>query len=121
MNERRIKRSADRREALQYLVEMVADRSRVPALVLLDDAGQIMAGTGMPKDVTGLATTARDVAWGRASTAQIDSATRGGDVTARGVATRDGMFYLAALGDRVSGVGEAVRAVQRILVETAAS
>jgi hypothetical protein len=31
------------------------------------------------------------------------------------------MFYLAALGDRVSGVGEAVRAVQRILVETAAS
>lgn len=121
MNERRMKRSAERTEALQYLVERVADRSDVRAMVLVDDAGRIVAGTGFPRDVVGLAEAARDVAWGRASAAQVDAATHGGDVTARGVATRDGMLYFAALGDRVAGVGDAVRAVQRILYETAAS
>jgi hypothetical protein len=121
MNERRIKRSGDRDEALQYLVETVADRSGVRALVLVDDVGHIVAGMGTPKDLKGLAGTARDVAWGRAGAAQIDAVTRGEDVTARSVATRQGMLYFAALGDRVRGVGDAVRAVQRILYETAAS
>jgi hypothetical protein len=115
MIERRVKRSADRDEALQFLVESVADRSGVRALVLLDDAGRIVAGTGMPREVVGLVKTARDVAWGRASASDVDAATEGGDVTARPVATRDGMLYFAALGDRMSGVGEAVRAVHRIL------
>ena len=119
MDERRIKRSADREEALQYLVEAVADRSGVRALVLVDDSGSIVAGMGLPGELRGLAGAARDVAWGRASLAQIDAAARrGGDVTARSVATRDGMMYFAALGDRVTGVGDAVRAVQRILSET---
>jgi hypothetical protein len=31
------------------------------------------------------------------------------------VATRHGMLYFAALGDRMTGVGDAVRAVHRIL------
>jgi hypothetical protein len=115
MNERRMKRSGERGEALQFLVEAVADRSEVPALVLLDDAGHIVAGMGMPKDLVGLVRTARDVAWGHASAADVDAATGGRDVTTRSVATRDGMLYLAALGDRVSAVGDAVRAVQRIL------
>jgi hypothetical protein len=119
MIERRMKRSADRTEALQYLVETVADRSGVKALVLVDDGGQIVAGMGMPRDVAGLATTARDVAWRRASPAAVDAATRGKDVTARTVATRDGLVYFAALGGGgVTGVGDAVRAVQRIFVET---
>jgi hypothetical protein len=116
MNDRRIKRSADRQEALQYLVESVADRSGVRALVLLDDAGRIVAGTGMPDEVVGLVQTARDVAWGRATAREVDAATRGGDVTARPVATRDGMLYFAALGDRMSGLGDAVHAVHRILL-----
>jgi hypothetical protein len=118
MFERRNKRSAERVEALQYLVEAVADRSGVRALVLVDDAGSIMAGMGGAKEVVGLARTARDVAWRRVSTAEVDAATRAGDVTARPVATPDGMLYFAALGDRVAGVGDAVRAVQRILSET---
>jgi hypothetical protein len=125
MDERRIKRSADRDEALQYLVETVADRSGVRALVLVDDLGRIVAGMGVPNDLSGLARAARDVAWGRASLAQVDAigavARSGSDVTARSVATRDGMLYFAALGDRVAGVGDAVRAVQRILCETAPS
>jgi hypothetical protein len=119
MMDRRMKRSGDRSEALQYLVETVADRSGVRALVLVDDAGGIVAGMGRPNDVVGLARTARDVAWRRASAQDVDAATHGRDVTARSVATRDGMLYFAALGDRVNGVGDAVRAVQRILAETA--
>jgi hypothetical protein len=115
MIDRRMKRSADREEALQYLVESVADRSGVRALVLLDDAGHIVAGTGMPDEIVGLLETARDVAWRRASAGAVDAATRGADVTARPVATRDGMLYFAALGDRMAGLGDAVRAVHRIL------
>jgi hypothetical protein len=113
MNDRRMKRSNDRREALQYLVESVADRSGARALVLLDDAGRIVAGMGMPKEVTSLAGAARDVAWRRASPAMLDEMTH--DVTARPVATREGMLYFAALSDRMTGLGDAVRAVQRIL------
>jgi len=115
MQDRRSKRSTDRDEALQYLVESVADRSGVRALVLVDDAGRIVAGMGMPAEVVGLARTARDVAWRRASPADVDDATHGHDVTARTVATRDGMLYFAALGDRMNGLGDAVRAVHRIL------
>jgi hypothetical protein len=118
MDERRIKRSAERVEALQFLVETVADRSHLRALVLVDDAGRIVAGMGIPDDVAGLAHTARDVASGRASATQVDAATRGRDVTARSVVTRDGMLYLGAIGDRVARVGDAVRAVQRILCES---
>ena len=81
----------------------------------MDDAGAIVAGMGMPREVAGLARTARDVAWRRASAADVDAATPGRDVTARAVATRDGMLYFAALGDRMSGLGDALRAVQRIL------
>jgi hypothetical protein len=115
MDDRRFKRSADRTEALQFLVESVADRSGAPALVLVDDHGRIVAGMGMPDEVVGLARTARDVAWGRASARQIDAATRGRDVTARGVATPEGMLYFAALGERMSGLGDASQAVRRIL------
>jgi hypothetical protein len=116
MIERRMKRSTERNEALQYLVETVADRSGVKALVLVDDSGAIMAGMGIPTDVAGLARTARDVAWRRASLADVDAATRGQDVTARTVATPDGLVYFAAIGGGVAGVGDAVRAVQRIFV-----
>ncbi|MGH7271229.1 MAG: hypothetical protein ACREJ3_12445 [Polyangiaceae bacterium] len=118
MYERRSKRSAERVEALQYLVETVADRSGVRALVLMDDLGHILAGMGHPKDVVGLAGTALDVAWGRASVPEVDAAASGEDVTARPVATPEGMVYFAAIGDRVAGVGDAVRAVQRIYSET---
>jgi hypothetical protein len=115
MKERRNKRSTVRDVALQYLVESVADRSVARALVLVDDAGSIVAGVGMPSEVVCLARAARDVAWRRASAADVDAAIPGHDVTARAVATRDGMLYFAALGDRMTGVGDAVRAVHRIL------
>jgi hypothetical protein len=37
------------------------------------------------------------------------------DVTARPVATREGMLYFAALSEHMTGLGDAIRAVQRIL------
>jgi hypothetical protein len=113
MNDRRMKRSSDRSEALQYLVESVADRSGARALVLVDDAGRIVAGMGMPQEVACLVGAARDVAWRRASPAMLKDMIH--DVTARPVATREGMLYFAALSDRMSGLGDAVKAVQRIL------
>jgi hypothetical protein len=119
MTERRSKRSSDPVEALQFLVEAVADRSHAPALVLVDDAGHIVAGMGTPKEVVGLARAARDVAWGRSSAAALDHTTAGKDVTARSIATRDGMLYVAALGDRMTAVGDAIRAVQRIVATAA--
>ena len=117
MIERRVKRSSHRTEALQYLVETLADRSGVPALVLVDDAGGIVAGMGMPAEVAGLARAARSVASRTATLADVDAATRGRDVAARTVATREGPVYFAALGGGMPGVGAAVRAVQRILSE----
>lgn len=117
--ERRTKRSECRTEALQYLVETVADRSKVRALVLVDDDGHILAGMGPAADLGSLATAAIDVAWQRVTPATLPSIAASNDVTARAVATREGMLYLGALGDRVSGVGDAVRAVQRIVVQTA--
>jgi hypothetical protein len=120
--ERRTKRSECRTEALQYLVETVADRSKVRALVLVDDDGRILAGMGPAGDLGGLATAAIDVAWQRVTPATLPSIGASNDVTARAVATREGMLYLGALGalgDRVAGVGDAVRAVQRIVVQTA--
>lgn len=115
MDDRRFKRSSDRAEALQFLIEAVADRNGGRPLVLVDDLGRIVAGMGMPDEVVGLARTARDVAWGRASTRQIDEATCGQDVTARGVATGEGMLYFAALGETMRGLGDATQAVRRIL------
>jgi hypothetical protein len=60
-----------------------------------------------------MAGAARDVAWRRASPAMLEDMVH--DVTARPVATRQGMLYFAALSDRMTGLGDAVRAVQRIL------
>jgi hypothetical protein len=91
----------------------VADRNGARALVLLDDAGHILAGMGPPPDVAGLARTARNVVWRRASRAEIEALPC--DVSARSIATRDGMLYFGAMGDGVSGLGEAARAIQRIL------
>jgi hypothetical protein len=115
MKDRRIKRSADRSEALQFLVECVADRSRASSAVLVDDSGRIVAGMGMPGEVMGLARAARRVAWGTAAEADLDAVGGHRDVTARTVSTGAGTFHLAAVCDRLASVGDAARAVARIV------
>jgi hypothetical protein len=113
MNDRRTKRSAERDEALQFLVESVADRSGAKALLLLDEAGRIVAGMGKPDEVQDLLLVARDVARGRASAAAIAAMRH--DVTARIIGTCKGKHYFAALSDQMTGLGDATKAVDRIL------
>jgi hypothetical protein len=115
LTDRRAKRSTDYEEALQFLVEAVADRSGVPALVLVDHGGRIVAGMGMPDEVAALALSARYIRWRRATPHTIDKVTGGRDVTARSFVTRDGRLTFAALSEGMTGLGEAVRAVRRIL------
>ena len=118
--ERRIKRSQDRSEALQYLVEALADRSDVDAVVLLDDHGKIVAGMGVPERVRGLATIAVPVMEGRPCD-DFAAATRGTDFFGRRIANRAGTgdnaspLYLAALGNKLRKMHEAVYAIARIM------
>jgi hypothetical protein len=114
MTERRTKRSLDAVEALQYLTEAVADRSDVSAVAIVDDAGRIVAGTGMPRALVGLSRIAGPVARGEACV-DLGHVTRDTDVMARRVDAACGTLYLAALGSRVRRMPEAARAIQRIV------
>ena len=118
--ERRTKRSEDRQEALQYLVEALADRSEVEAVALVNDEGRIVAGMGMPNAVRGLAKIAAPVVRGEGSDF-YESATSGTDFFGRRIALESGPLYLAALGKRVRKMHEAVYAVTRILGDAAAA
>jgi len=118
--ERRTKRSEDRGEALQYLVEALADRSEIDAVVLVNDEGRIVAGMGMPNEVRGLAKIAPPVVRGEGSE-EFESATRGTDFFGRQIPLASGPLYLAALGTRVRKMHEAVYAVTRILEPAHAS
>jgi hypothetical protein len=113
MIERRTKRSAEREEALQYLIEAVADRSDVHAIALVSDEGRILAGTGVPRDLAGLARIAGPVAR-REKCEELERATEGTDVMVRAFAVGATTLYLAALGERVMRMGDALRAVERI-------
>src|SRR5262249_49012289 len=113
-NERRAKRSEQRDEALQFLVEAVADRSDVRAVAVIDDRDRIMAGTGMPHELTGLAKVASRVAHGEAC-AELDDVTKETDLLLCGFAAEGKRLYLAALGTRVNKMPDAVRAIRRIL------
>jgi hypothetical protein len=112
--ERRTKRSEDREEALQYLVEALADRSEVEAVALLSEEGRIVAGMGTPNGVKGLAKIAVPTLRGEGSE-DFDSATKDTDFFGRRIALPSGALYLAALGSRVRKMHEAVYAVTRIL------
>jgi hypothetical protein len=114
MQDRRAKRSDDRSEALQFLVETVADRSELRALVLVDDEGRIVAGMGMPWDLVGLARLARPIAR-REPCLDLGDVTRSSDATSRGFVAGGRALYFAALGDRIRGLGQAMRGVERIL------
>jgi hypothetical protein len=115
--ERRTKRSQDRQEALQYLVEALADRSQVEAVTLVDDDGRIIAGMGMPNAVRGLAKIAAPTVRGEGSDL-FESATSGTDFFGRRIDVGSRPLYLAALGSRVRKMHEAVYAITRIVGAT---
>jgi hypothetical protein len=118
--ERRTKRSEDREEALQYLVEALADRSEVDAVLLMNDEGQIVAGMGKPNEVKGLAKIAVPVVKGE-TCCDFDTATAGTDFFGRRIHLKSGPLYLAALGTKIRKMHEAVYAVTRILETSAAA
>ena len=110
MFEQRTKRSDERTEALQYLVEAVLDRSEVRCAALVDrGTSRIVAGAGTAKDLVALARVAAAVA--RGETHGIDE---GDDVIAREIAVNGGTLVLAAFGERVRRMPEAASAVVRI-------
>ena len=115
--DRRIKRSQDREEALQYLIEALADRSQVEAVLLVDDEGHIVAGMGMPREVRELAKIAIPAVRGE-EPESFEAVTRDTDFFGREIPVADGSFYLVALGTRVCKMHEAVYGVTRILDET---
>ena len=115
MIERRNKRSEDREEALQFLMEALADRSpEVAAVALIDGAGKIVAGTGMPQELVGLAKIAGPLARGEAAP-EFDEVTEGTDLLMRDFKVGEDAFVLAALGTRVRRMHDCVRGVSRIL------
>jgi hypothetical protein len=116
-SERRAKRSGTREEALQFLVEAVKDRSEVRAVAVIDGDDRILAGTGMPHELSGLARIAGRVAQGEPC-AELDDVTHETDLLTCGFAASGKTMYLAALGTRVNKMPEAVRAVRRILATT---
>ena len=114
MENRRTKRSDERTEALQYLMESLADRSEVHAVALVDDDGRIVAGMGMPSELAGLAKIAR-VGIRREPSDDFEEATRGTDFFGRDIELAEGPVYLAALGRRVRKMSAAASAVERIV------
>lgn len=113
MDNRRVKRSSEREEALQYLMETLADRSDVHAVALVDGEGRILAGMGMPTELAGLAKIARSGVR-REPSDQFEEATRGTDFFGREIPLADGPVYLACLGKRVRKMSDAAVAVERI-------
>ena len=118
--DRRTKRSQDREEALQYLIEALADRSQVEAVLLVNDEGRIVAGMGMPHEVRQLAKIAIPAVRGE-ETEHFESATRDTDFFGREIPVDDGSLYLVALGTRVRKMHQAVYGVTRILEQARGS
>jgi hypothetical protein len=118
--DRRIKRSQDREEALQYLIEALADRSQVEAVLLVNDEGRIVAGMGMPREVRQLAQIAISAVRGDESEL-FETATRDTDFFGREIPVEDGSLYLVALGTRIAKMHQTVYGVTRILEETRGS
>lgn len=114
MDNRRVKRSIEREEALQYLMESLADRSEVHAVALVDEGGRIVAGMGMPSELAGLAKIAKEGVR-REPSDHFEEATRGTDFFGREIALADGPVFLAALGRRVRKMSAAAVAVERIV------
>jgi hypothetical protein len=111
MTERRSKRSEDKGEALQFLVEAIGDRCGVQTAILLDRAGRIVAGMGMPNDVMILARTARQGVWPE----RAQGGPRMPSFSAHAIATDDGMLYFASFGAQPESARAVAPAVRRIM------
>ena len=112
--DRRNKRSSDRDEALQYLVEALADRSHVSSVAIVNEEGGIVAGVGSATELSGLAIIAGPATRGEPCR-EFQHVTWGTDFLGRKIQLGERTLYLAALGERVSRMHEAANAVCRII------
>ena len=113
MIDRRNKRSTQKKEAFQYLLEAVHDRSEVEAVALVDTRGNIVAGTGLPRDLEGIARVAGPVARGE-ECVEFDVVTATSDLFLRSIEAGGEWLYLVALGSRVRKMNDAAMAITRI-------
>jgi hypothetical protein len=116
MMERRVKRSAQPEEAIQLLLESLADRSEARAVALVNGRKRVLAAAGKPWDIADLREVAEPIARGEECRAveKLDSST---DVFSRPVTVGPSTVYLAAMGTRMRRFGEAAIAVARIVRE----
>ncbi len=115
---RRKRRSNDRNQALQYLVEALAERSDVSSVALVTEGGDVVAGTGTVTELHGLAQIAGPVARAEPSD-KLEEVTLGTDCLGREIHHKNATLYLAALGSRLQRVRDAVDGVTRILDDSA--
>jgi hypothetical protein len=114
MIERRKRRSGRKQEALRLLLESVRERSAISSIAIIDGRGMVVEGAGPEHELLVLGVVAAPAASG-AFDAACERMTAGTDVLSCPLALGERRLYLAALGDRVSRMPEAARAVGRIL------
>jgi hypothetical protein len=101
MTNRRMKRSTDPLEAIQFLLEALADRSDARAVALVHSNSRVVAGVGSGPDLRDLRALAEPVARGEvvAAVEQLDASV---DVFSRPVAVGASTLYLERRSRRVS-------------------
>jgi hypothetical protein len=87
-------------------------------MALVNEAGEVLASVGAPKEIDGLARLAGPWVRGEPCSDVFDRVTAGTDLVARGIQAQDETLYFAALGDRVRRLPDAARSVARILAES---
>lgn len=111
--ERRRRRSADAREALELLLEAARARSEITSIAVVDAEGEVVGGAGDARELAILGAIAAPVAHGEIFE-PCERMTAGTDVLARRIAGSEPL-YLAALGRRVARMHEVASGVARIL------
>jgi hypothetical protein len=114
MHDRREVRSGSKGEALRLLLESVLRRSDASAIAVIDGRGLVVSGAGNDRDLRILGAVAEPAAFGSLNET-CERLTEGTDILARVIETSSGTMFLAALGNRVSRMPEAVRGIERIM------
>lgn len=112
--ERRGRRSEKKSEALQLLLASVRLRSSISSIAVVDSRGRVVAGDGPERELFVLASVAAPAAKGAFDDA-CERMTAGTDVMSCPVNVADRQLFVAALGERVARMPDAVRGVARIL------
>jgi hypothetical protein len=92
----------------------VRERSEISSIAIIDGRGMVLEGAGPEHELMILGMVAAPAATGDFSL-MCERMTEGTDVVSCPLASGEKRLYLAALGERVSRMPDAVRGVKRIL------